>query len=287
VATVREELARTVRVLGGAGGLTLLILIALVIRLHRNIVRPLRAMEGTMAGIAQSLDFTRRVPVARNDEIGQSVRAFNALLDTLQRSLGAMVGIIRSNEHATAEMHQSALVVAHIASEGSDSSKRIQQAVQSIQAHILEIDRESRQAGRISEESSATATSRSAVIRETANRIDALAAHIDGTSAQVFALAGEVGEIESVVSEIRQIADQTNLLALNAAIEGRAGRGHRTRLCGGCRRGAQARRTLGRGDRADQPAHRRHPPRLARMHRPNAAGRCRDGTEHDPGPLGR
>jgi HAMP domain-containing protein len=74
VDTVREELAHTIRVLGWAGGATLLILIALVIRLHRNIVRPLRAMEGTMAGIAASLDFTQRVPVARNDEIGQSVR---------------------------------------------------------------------------------------------------------------------------------------------------------------------------------------------------------------------
>lgn len=229
VGTVREELAHTIRVLGWAGGATLLILIALVIRLHRNIVRPLRAMEGTMAGIAASLDFTQRVPVTRNDEIGQSVRAFNSLLDTLQHSLGAIVGIIRSNENATAEMHQSALVVAHIASEGSDSSKRIQQAVQSIQQHILDIDRESRQAGRITEASSEAATSRSAVIRETANRIDALAAHIDGASAQVFALAEEVGEIESVVSEIRQIADQTNLLALNAAIEaaraGETGRG--------------------------------------------------------------
>ena len=229
VYTVREELAHTIRVLGWAGGATLLILIALVIRLHRNIVRPLRAMEGTMAGIAASLDFTQRVPVTRNDEIGQSMRAFNSLLDTLQRSLGAIVGIIRSNENATAEMHQSALVVAHIASEGSDSSKRIQQAVQSIQQHILDIDRESRQAGRITEASSQAATSRSAVIRETANRIDALAAHIDGASAQVFALAEEVGEIESVVSEIRQIADQTNLLALNAAIEaaraGETGRG--------------------------------------------------------------
>ena len=229
VDTVREELAHTIRVLGWAGGATLLILIALVIRLHRNIVRPLRAMEGTMAGIAASLDFTQRVPVARNDEIGQSVRAFNSLLDTLQRSLGAIVGIIRSNENATAEMHQSALVVADIASEGSDSSKRIHQAVHSIRQHILDIDRESRQAGRITEASSQAATSRSAVIRETANRIDALAAHIDGASAQVFALAEEVGEIESVVSEIRQIADQTNLLALNAAIEaaraGETGRG--------------------------------------------------------------
>ena len=185
------------------------------------------AMQAQRSG--RRIDFTQRVPVTRNDEIGQSVRAFNSLLDTLQHSLGAIVGIIRSNENATAEMHQSALVVAHIASEGSDSSKHIQQVVQSIQQHILDIDRESRQAGRITEASSQAATSRSAVIRETANRIDALAAHIDGASAQVFALAEEVGEIESVVSEIRQVADQTNLLALNAAIEaaraGETGRG--------------------------------------------------------------
>ncbi|ENO86290.1 methyl-accepting chemotaxis protein [Thauera linaloolentis] len=229
VDTVQEELARTVRVLAWGGGITMLVLIGLVIHLHRNIVRPLRTMEGTMTAIASSLDFTQRVPVARNDEIGQSVAAFNSLLETLQHSLGDIVDIIRSNESATAEMYQSALVVADIASEGRDSSKRIQQAAQSIQEHTLEIDRESRQAGRITQESSQTATSRTAVIRQTAKRIDALAGHIDDASAQVFALAHEVEEIESVVSEIRQIADQTNLLALNAAIEaaraGETGRG--------------------------------------------------------------
>lgn len=226
---VREELARTIRMLAWGGGITLLVLIGLVMRLHRNIVRPLRTMEGTMAAIASSLDFTQRVPVVRNDEIGQSVAAFNSLLETLQHSLGAIVGIIRSNENATAEMYQSALVVADIASEGRDSSKRIQQAAQSIQEHILEIDRESRQAGRITEESSQTATTRTAVIRQTATRINALAEHIGDASTQVFALAQEVEEIESAVSEIRQIADQTNLLALNAAIEaaraGETGRG--------------------------------------------------------------
>lgn len=45
VASVREELAHTMRVLGWAGGVTLLILVALVIRLHRNIVRPLRSIS--------------------------------------------------------------------------------------------------------------------------------------------------------------------------------------------------------------------------------------------------
>lgn len=229
VNAVQAGLTETIWVLGCAGGLTLLVLTGLVFRLHHNIVTPLRSMEGTMAAIATSLDFTQRVPITRDDEIGQSVRAFNSLIDTLQGSLGSMVQIIRSNENATAEMHQSAQIVAHIASEGSDSSKRIQQAVQSIQEHILEIDRETRQAGRITEESSQTATSRSAVIRETASRVGSLARHIESASGQVFTLAREVGEIESVVSEIRQIADQTNLLALNAAIEaaraGESGRG--------------------------------------------------------------
>ena len=36
-----------------------------------------------MTEIAGSLDLTRRVPVTRKDEIGQAIKAFNSLLDTL------------------------------------------------------------------------------------------------------------------------------------------------------------------------------------------------------------
>ncbi len=229
VSAVEDGFTQTAEVLAGAGALTLAILFGLVFRLHRNIVSPLRSMEGTMASIADSLDFTQRVPVMRNDEIGQSVRAFNALIDTLQASLGEMIEIIRSNETASIEMHQSAAMVAHIASRGSDSSKAIQTAVHSIQTHILDIDKETRQAGEITAESSHHATRKSAVIRESASRMGALASRIDHASDKVFALAGAVVQIEGVVSEIRQIADQTNLLALNAAIEaaraGESGRG--------------------------------------------------------------
>jgi methyl-accepting chemotaxis protein len=229
VSAVEDGFTHSAQVLSVAGALTLIVLFGLVFRLHRNIVRPLRSMEGTMAAIADSLDFTQRVPVARNDEIGQSVRAFNSLIDTLQASLGEMIDIIRNNETASIEMHQSAVTVARIASEGSCSSKAIQSAVHSIQSHILDIDKETRQAGAITAESSYEATHNSAVIRESASRVGALAARIDHASDKVFALAGAVVKIEGVVSEIRQIADQTNLLALNAAIEaaraGESGRG--------------------------------------------------------------
>ena len=229
VAAVNDGFSQTARALALAGGATLVVLFGLVFRLHRNIVRPLRSMEATMAAIATSLDFTQRVPVGRDDEIGQSVRAFNALIDTLQASLGEMIGIIRSNETASIEMHQSAGAMALIASEGSRHATAIQSAVESIQAHIQDIDLGTRQAGEITQASSQEATRNSAVIRETANRIGSLATRIDSASDRVFALAEAVGAIKGVVSEIRQIADQTNLLALNAAIEaaraGDAGRG--------------------------------------------------------------
>ena len=229
VAAVNDAFTQSAQVLAVAGAGTLTVLFWLIFRLHRNIVQPLRSMEGTMASIAASLDFTQRVPVTRDDEIGQSVRAFNALIDTLQNSLGDMIEIIRNNEKASIEMHQSAGGMALIASEGSRHSTAIQSAVQSIQAHIHDIDQGTRQAGEITEASSHEAIRQSAVIRETANRIGALATRIDSASDRVFALAEAVGQIEGVVSEIRKIADQTNLLALNAAIEaaraGESGRG--------------------------------------------------------------
>ncbi|MBS0367873.1 MAG: methyl-accepting chemotaxis protein [Proteobacteria bacterium] len=229
VAAVEEGFVQTQWILSIATGLTLVVLVGLVFRLHGNIIKPLRAMEATMASIATSLDFTQRVPVVRNDEIGQSVRAFNSLIDTLQTSLGEMVEVIRRNEVASIEMHQSAAAIARLASNGTQSSQAIHSAVQQIQAHIVDIDRETRQAGEISSDSSARATENSAVIRNAAGRIEQLATSIDNASRRVFDLASSVVKVEAVVSEIRQIADQTNLLALNAAIEaaraGESGRG--------------------------------------------------------------
>jgi len=229
VAAVEEGFVQTQWILSIATGLTLVVLVGLVFRLHGNIIKPLRAMEATMASIATSLDFTQRVPVVRNDEIGQSVRAFNSLIDTLQTSLGEMVEVIRRNEVASIEMHQSAAAIARLASNGTLSSQAIHSAVQQIQAHIVDIDRETRQAGEISSDSSARATENSAVIRNAAGRIEQLATSIDNASRRVFDLASSVVKVEAVVSEIRQIADQTNLLALNAAIEaaraGESGRG--------------------------------------------------------------
>ena len=229
LAAVEASLSESVLLLSGATLLTLAVLVLLGQRLYRQISHPLKAMEQTMADIAARLDFTRRVPVVRHDEIGQSIRAFNSLLDTLQQSLSEMARIIRSNEVAAQEMQQSADNLAAIAASGKASASDIQGAVQEIQAQIDRIATDTQQAGSLTATSGQQATQNSQVIRSAVHCIESLAARVETAAERVFALAAAGERIASQVREVREIADQTNLLALNAAIEaaraGESGRG--------------------------------------------------------------
>lgn len=215
--------------LAAAMAVALTVLVTFGARLYRQISRPLQTLEGTMAEIAGSLDLTRRVPVVRQDEIGQTISAFNALLDTLQGSLSEMIEVIRNNEVAAAEMHQSAVVLSKIAASGDAASHEIHSAVLDIQTHIDHITTGTQEAGALTTASGEEATENGQVIRQTVDRILALAQSVGTASGQVFALVQAGGRIADVVKEIRQIAEQTNLLALNAAIEaaraGESGRG--------------------------------------------------------------
>ena len=140
-----------------------------------------------------------------------------------------MIKIIRNNEIASVEMHQSAVVLAHMASNGDSASREIHAAVVDIQSHIGHITDRTQEAESLTNESGAQATENGRVIREAVSRILDLAQSVGTASDQVFALVKAGTKIADVVAEIRQIADQTNLLALNAAIEaaraGEAGRG--------------------------------------------------------------
>jgi methyl-accepting chemotaxis protein len=198
-------------------------------RLYRQISLPLKQMQKTMAEIATTLDFTQRVPVVRNDEIGQSIVAFNSLINTLQLSLSEMVTIIRSNEVAAQQMQSAAIVLADLASSGNASSKDIQNTVKVIQTQIDRIYHDTHDASQLTHLSGQHALENSALIRETVSRTQALARVIESAADRVFALAESGNQISLLVKEIREIAEQTNLLALNAAIEaaraGDTGRG--------------------------------------------------------------
>ncbi|MCK9989869.1 MAG: methyl-accepting chemotaxis protein [Rugosibacter sp.] len=229
VASIDSGMQRTMLVLGVSTAIAVLVLVVLGFNLYRKISRPLREMETTMAEIAHRLDFTRRVDVSGKDEISRSIQAFNALIDTLQASFSEMVRVIRSNEAAAIDMHQSAVALAQVASQGSASSSEIHQAIRKIQMQIDDIHQGTLEAGSLTEASGQQAISNGRVIRETVARIHVLSGNVESVAQRVYALA-EAGErIGGLVNEVSGIAEQTNLLALNAAIEaaraGEAGRG--------------------------------------------------------------
>lgn len=209
--------------------LTLLLIIACGKWVYDSTLKPIRMMEKVMCQITESLDFTLRVPVIRQDEIGHSIRSFNFLVETLQAALAETIEIVRRNEVASIEMHQSAVVLGQIAKHGNGAVTEIHADTAQIQQRIESITSSIDAAGQMAVRSGREAAENGETIRNSVSRIQALTGSVGMAAEQVFALAKASGSISSIIGEIREITDQTNLLALNAAIEaaraGESGRG--------------------------------------------------------------
>ncbi|QEL56019.1 Hpt domain-containing protein [Chromobacterium paludis] len=86
IQTLNRNLSGAVMTLTVVTLATLLALGLLGWLLYRQIVLPIRHMQDTMSEIADSQDFSRRVAVVREDEIGKSVVAFNSMVARIEES---------------------------------------------------------------------------------------------------------------------------------------------------------------------------------------------------------
>jgi len=86
IASLNQNLSNTVTMLSVVTLLTGLALTVMGWMLYRQIIRPITRMQGMMSEIATSQDFTRRVPVGKQDEIGKSIVAFNTMIAKIEQS---------------------------------------------------------------------------------------------------------------------------------------------------------------------------------------------------------
>ena len=86
IGSLNGMLATTTTAIGGATAAAIALLTVIGMLLYRQITRPLSRMQAEMSEIAHSQDFTRRVPVARMDEIGRSIVAFNDMIEKIEES---------------------------------------------------------------------------------------------------------------------------------------------------------------------------------------------------------
>ncbi|WP_035052808.1 methyl-accepting chemotaxis protein [Andreprevotia chitinilytica] len=208
---------------------TLLVVITLGVLTYRKISGGLRNAQETIAGVESTLDFTRRATVSGNDEIAQTLQAFNQLIGTIQSNLRSLREGALDVAQTSSELLGASQQVARSSTAQSESSSHMAASVEQITVSINHVAERAGEASQLSGSVGQKAENGQQVIGQTSSDIHAIAAAVETVASEIGQLDIKSKEIASVVHVIKDVADQTNLLALNAAIEaaraGETGRG--------------------------------------------------------------
>jgi methyl-accepting chemotaxis protein len=196
---------------------------------YRATVGSLNGMREAVDNIAGKLDFTLRSPVLRNDEVGRTATAFNALIGKVQSSLASINEKSGQVNGAATGLATAATQVSTSSSYQSDAASNMAASVEEMTVSISHVASRASDTNEMVEAAGRAAINGEEVIGAAVEEIHAIAATIEQTSRDIAELEKNSTQINAVVTVIREVADQTNLLALNAAIEaaraGEQGRG--------------------------------------------------------------
>lgn len=194
-----------------------------------NIRASLNLIRDNVSNVEANLDFTQRVKVLHEDEIGLTAQALNRLLDKLQGNLRTILERSESVAHSANQMATTSEQVAVASSQQSESAATMAATVEEMTVSINHVGDRAYEADHLSGESGHLAASGESVISQTVDDINKIAETVNLAADRIRQLVNDSQRISSVVAVIRDVADQTNLLALNAAIEaaraGEQGRG--------------------------------------------------------------
>jgi len=207
------------------------ILFTLIINiiLRRFVSAPAGRMQKEIVEISNTCDFTRRVAVNGNDEIGQTVRAFNDLMGSLQTAFRQFHDGIDKVAESSHSLSAASQQVASGSITQSDAASAMAATVQQVTVSIAHVSEGAQEALRLSKNSSEHSEQGGEIIHRAAAEMMKIADTVRETSSSIENLGEQTNQISAIVNVIKEIADQTNLLALNAAIEaaraGEQGRG--------------------------------------------------------------
>ncbi len=195
----------------------------------RSIIRPLERMRQAISGIEKDHDFTKRIRIDSNDEVGQTSLAFNKLVEALQQSLGQVVAGVSRVSGAAQSLSSSSTQVAQSSNAQSEAASSMAAAVEQMTVSIGQVSDSAREAVDISRKSGELSSAGGGIIQSASSEMSKIAENVRHTAQVIEQLGEHSSEISSIVQVIKEVADQTNLLALNAAIEaaraGEQGRG--------------------------------------------------------------
>ncbi|RKF35982.1 hypothetical protein BCY88_37255 [Paraburkholderia fungorum] len=165
----------------------------------------LRGLQTALQDTSDSLNLSRRAPVNRMDELGQTVTAFNTLMTRVSEALGSVRVSTESVAVASRE----------IASGNTDLSARTEEQAASLEetaASMTQLTETVKQNADNARQANAMATQATGMADSGNEAVQAMI----WTMGKITQSSSKISEITSV---IEGIAFQTNILALNAAVE--------------------------------------------------------------------
>jgi len=226
--TVKNQ--RLIRLIMELSIVAFLILAALAAWQVKNLLMPLHEIRNRLDDISDGEgDLTHRLPIIRNDEIGQLSSSFNRFVVKIHSLVTHVVGVTAQLNTLVREVSEQAQRSETAMNQQRQETEQIATAVNQMSTAALQVANGAQDAAQAADAAESEGLQASRVVSESVENIYSLVENLEASGTSLDQLQKEVRDIGGVVGVIRSIADQTNLLALNAAIEaaraGDAGRG--------------------------------------------------------------
>jgi methyl-accepting chemotaxis protein len=207
----------------------LLFLFSINFILKKFVSTPAGKMRTAIVAVSETHDFTRRIAVDSEDEIGQTANSFNELMGNLQAAFRQLHDGIEKVADSSHSLSQYSRQVAEGSASQTQATSVMAGTVSQVTFGTSIVSAGAADAVNMSRESSELSEKGGQVIHHAAEEMVKIGESVRKTAGSIESLGEQSNQISAIVNVIRGIADQTNLLALNAAIEaaraGELGRG--------------------------------------------------------------
>ncbi len=191
-----------------------LLAVGMGILIGRLISRPLAAAVNTLEAVSQG-DFTKRLEVSTQDEVGQMAKALNQAVGNMRQ---ALIEVSEASGNVSSAAQQLASASEEVASGAQEQASSLEETASSLEEMSSTVKQNA--------ENARQASQLAAGSRESAEKGGQV---VNAAVAAMSEINQSSKRIADIITTIDEIAFQTNLLALNAAVEaaraGEQGRG--------------------------------------------------------------